>query len=572
MSEKNWKIKPNLEQTDFDRFPEIYPIIIQLLFNRGIDSQKKIDQFLLPDYGENLHDPFLFNDMKKTVKKIFESIEKKEKIVVYGDYDADGVSSSVILVETLKAFGADVDVYIPFRETEGYGLNIEATKSLVKNKTQLLITVDCGISNKKEIDFLNKNNVEVIVTDHHQEPLELPCAYAILNPHLNQEKYPFKELAGCGVAYKLVQGLIAGQIDYKVNRIKEGFEKWLLDLVAIGTVADMQPLLDENRVMVRYGLIVLQKTRRIGLLKLIEKMNSNLTQIDERVIGWQISPRLNAAGRLNHASSAYELLITDNLSQAEKFSEELNKTNMERQQITEKITSEARQIIGETKDKKLLISVGTGWPTGIVGLVSGRITDEFNLPSLVISRYNGQIIGSGRSIPDFNIIEALKKCDVFLSRYGGHAQACGFTLKDEKNLANFIKKIQNLAEKELAGKEIKPAIEIDADISLEDINWKLFDELEKFKPYGEGNPKPKFLARNLTIVEAQSVGQQGKHLRLMVKHNSNIIRKTIGFCFGGWCAKIKTGGRIDMVFEVDSNEWNGSRELQLKIIDLRITN
>lgn len=568
MLEKKWQQKPNLSTKELQKFPEINYIILQLLYNRGIDTQEKIDQFLLPDYGENLFDPFLFNDMEKAVKRIFKAIEKKEKIVVYGDYDADGVTSSAILVEVLKELGAEIDIYIPFRETEGYGLNIEAAKSLIGVGLKLLITVDCGISNKEEIKILTENKVDVIVTDHHHEPLAIPDAYAILNPHLKKEKYPFKDLAGCGVAFKLVCGLVLRQKNYKVKQLEEGFEKWLLDLVAIGTVADMQPVLGENRILVKYGLVVLQKTRRLGMLKLIEKMNSNLTQIDERVIGWQISPRLNAAGRLNHASSAYELLITDNLNKAETLAEELNKTNLERQQITEKITAEAKELLGEIKDKKLLITVGNDWPTGIVGLVSGRITDEFNLPSLVISRYNGEIIGSGRSIPEFNIIEALEDCNDFLRRYGGHAQACGFTLKNEENLSKFEKKMTELANALLKGKNLKPVIEIDANINLEDVNWELFDELEKFKPYGEGNFKPKFLAKNLTVVEAKSIGSQGKHMRLMVKHNTQIIRKTIGFCFGNWCARIKAGDKIDMIFEIDANEWNGNRELQLKIVDL----
>ncbi len=568
MLEKKWQLKPNLSAKELQKFPEINYIILQLLYNRGIDTQEKIDQFLLPDYGENLFDPFLFNDMEKAVKRIFKAIEKKEKIVVYGDYDADGVTSSAVLVETLKEFGAEIDIYIPFRETEGYGLNIEAAKSLIGVGLKLLITVDCGISNKEEIKILTENKVDVIVTDHHHEPLAIPDAYAILNPHLKKEKYPFKDLAGCGVAFKLVCGLVSRQKNYKVKQLEEGFEKWLLDLVAIGTVADMQPVLGENRILVKYGLVVLQKTRRLGMLKLIEKMNSNLTQIDERVIGWQISPRLNAAGRFNHASSAYELLITDNLNKAETLAEELNKTNLERQQITEKITAEAKELLGEIKDKKLLITVGNDWPTGIVGLVSGRITDEFNLPSLVISRYNGEIIGSGRSIPEFNIIEALEDCNDFLRRYGGHAQACGFTLKNEENLSKFEKKMTELANALLKGKNLKPVIEIDANINLEDVNWELFDELEKFKPYGEGNFKPKFLAKNLTVVEAKSIGSQGKHMRLMVKHNTQIIRKTIGFCFGNWCARIKAGDKIDMIFEIDANEWNGNRELQLKIVDL----
>ena len=412
--------------------------------------------------------------------------------------------------------------------------------------------------------------MDVIITDHHHEPLELPKVFAIINPQLAAEKYPFKYLAGCGVAYKLAQAVIKKSKDLSPEALPEGWEKWLLDLVAIGTIADLQPVLGENRVLVKYGLVVLQKTKRLGLLKLIEKMSSNLTKIDERVVGWQICPRLNAAGRLNHASSAYQLLITDDPAEAERLATELNQTNKQRQQLTDKIYNEAKQVLGKVDDQKILVAIGKEWPTGVVGLIAGRLTDEFYRPSLVISHYKGEIIGSGRSIEEFNIIEAVEKCDQFLSRYGGHAQACGFTLKSNKDLIRFVEEMTTLAEKELTDKELLPTIRIDAEVKLEDVNWELFEELEKFIPYGEDNPKPLFLAKDLTIVEMQTLGQDGKHLRLMVKHNTPIIRKTIGFCFGDWCAKLKNGDKIDMLFEVDINEWNGNRELQLKIIDLKI--
>ena len=567
---KTWQVTAAIKPEALNQFPEINPIVLQLLFNRGIDNQEKIDQFLNPDYGQDIHDPFLFSEMAKAVKRILEAVEKKEKIVVYGDYDADGVSASAIMMECLKNLKAEVDIYIPYRETEGYGLNKEAVAELAKKGTQLVITVDCGIANKAEVDLLNQKGIDIIITDHHHQPLELPKAFAILNPNLDKEKYPFRSLAGCGVAFKLVQALADWQQKYKINQVEDGFEKWLLDLVAIGTIADIQPLLGENRTLVKYGLIVLQKTKRLGLLKLFETMNNNLTLIDERVVGWQIAPRLNAAGRLNHASSAYQLLLTDDLAQADKLVAELNQTNQERQQLTDKIILEAKELLGEVKDQKILIVVGTDWPTGVVGLIAGRLTDEFHRPSLIISQYKGEIIGSGRSIPEFNIITAVEKCDQFLSRYGGHAQACGFTLKNQENLEKFKDQMTKLASQELTAKNLLPTIKIDAEIRLEDVNWQLFEELEKFIPFGEGNPKPKFLAKSLTVNESQTVGKEAKHLRLMVSHQTQIIRKTIGFGFGHWSNKLKFGDKIDMVFEVDVNEWNGNRELQLKIIDLKL--
>jgi len=568
--EKTWKTAKPITQDFANKFPEVNPVILQLLLNRGIDTQEKIDEFLNPDYSTDLHDPFLFKEMDEAAKRILQAVEKKEKIVVYGDYDADGVSASAIMVSIIKVLGGEVDVYIPFRETEGYGLNLEAVRQIADKKTQLVVTVDCGISNSKEVEALKKEGIDVIVTDHHHEPPNLPKAFATINPNLEKEKYPFKQLAGCGVAYKLAQALITKHKKYKVNQLNEGQEKWFLDLVAIGTIADMMPLVGENRTLVKYGLTVLQKTKRPGVQELVKIMNGDLNKLDERSVGWQIAPRLNAAGRLNHASSSYQLLITDDKKEAERLAEELNQTNQQRQQITDKISIEAKNILGDVKDQKILIVSGENWPTGIVGLIAGRLTDEYHRPSLVISKYNGEIIGSGRSIPAFNIIEAIEKCNEFLARYGGHRQACGFTIKGESELAGFVKKMEKLATKQLSDSDLIPVIDIEAEVKLEEVDWELFENLEKFVPFGEGNPKPRFLAKDLIINEFQTVGKDAKHLRLMVKHNTEIIRKTIGFCFGDWCAKLKRGDKIDMVFEVDVNEWNGNRELQLKIVDLKI--
>lgn len=567
---KNWKVAEPISAKILAKFPEIHPIILQLLFNRGIDSQEKIDQFLNPDYGDGLHDPFLFKDMEKAVKRILKAIEGKEKIVVYGDYDADGVCASAIMVSILKKLGAKVNIYIPYREKEGYGLNEQAVTELADQGTDLIITVDNGISNKGEVDILNKKKVDVIITDHHHQPLEIPKAFAIINPNLDKEKYPFKGLTGAGVAYKVAQAMAERQKDYKVEQLDQGWEKWLLDLVAIGTIADLQPLLDENRVLVSYGLIVLGKTPRPGLLELIKSLKNKTSKLDAKVVGWQISPRLNAAGRLNHASTAYELLITEDKDKAIKLARELNQTNQQRQQITEKILTEVKKLIGEVKDQKILIAVGQNWSIGVVGLVSGRISDMFRLPSLIISRSEGKIIGSGRSIEEFNMIEAIEKCHQYLDRYGGHAQACGFTVKDETALAEFIKKMTDLTKQELKGKKLAPTLEIDGQVDLENVNWGLFENLEKFEPFGEDNPKPRFSATKLTVVDTRTVGKDGNHLRLTIKHNHQTIHKTIAFSFGHWFDKLNKGDKIDIVFEIDVNEWNGNRELQLKIVDIKL--
>jgi len=568
---KKWNVLPKAPAEIFEQFPETNAIITQLLFNRGIIDQQSVDDFLNPDYSDHSHDPFLFRDMEKAVTRIFSAIENKEKILVYGDYDADGVTSSAVMVEALRLLGGDVDIYIPFRETEGYGLNAKAAEGFIEQKINLVVTVDCGVSNFDEVEILVNAGIDVVITDHHQAPPILPNALAIVNPNVDGEPYPFKQLAGVGVAFKVAQALAQRASEHKVNQLNPGWEKWLMDLVAIGTIADMVSLLDESRVFVKYGLLVLKKTRRPGLLALLNSSNGNKIRIDEQVVGWQISPRLNAAGRMNHASVAYQLLITNEDNEAQKLTQELNEANKNRQQLTEKVKNEALTAIGETENKNILIAVGQDWPTGVVGLVAGKIMDNLSRPTLVISNFNGEVIGSGRSLAGFNITNALHLCAHHLKRFGGHAQACGFTLNSPESIEPFINEITAIAEKELLDKELIPQIDIEAEIALEDVDWSLFESLQHFAPYGEKNPKPRFLARDLSVVEHKALGSDLKHIRLMVKHNTEVVRKTIGFSMGEWCATLKVGNKIDMIFEVDVNEWNGNRELQLKIVDLKFS-
>ncbi len=576
-----WQIAKPISEEFKNKFPEIDPVVLQLLWNRGIKTQEQIDEFLYPDYGQDIHDPFLFLDMEKAVERILEAVKNKEKIVVHGDYDTDGVCSALIMVSTLEALGADVAVYLPHREIEGYGLNVQTVEELGKNKVNLIITTDCGISNRKEIKRAKELGMEVIVTDHHAEPQVLPeDALAIVDPQLKREKYPFRELSGAGVAFKVVQAILKNyklQItNYKID--VEAFEKWLLDLVAIATVADIMPIVGENRTLVKYGLIVLNKTRRIGLKKLIESAGLNKNKwLDARNIGFQIGPRLNAAGRVNHANQAYQLLKTQDESEAQKLAEVLNKTNEERQKLSDEITAKAKEQIGKATKEKILFAIGEDWPLGIVGLVAGKIVDEYWRPTFVMTLREGKIEGSGRSIPGFDITMTLHEVKDFFSRYGGHVGACGFTLKDKNDLENFKKALCQVAEKRLVGVELEPILEVDAEVKLKKINWELFELLEKFAPFGKGNERPRYLARDLVVEKIEAVGQNGNHLRLMLSQinestnggKAKNVKKFIGFCFGDWCQKLKVGDKVDVVFEIDANEWNGNRELQLKIIDLK---
>jgi single-stranded-DNA-specific exonuclease len=602
--QKKWQVLPEITKEFIDKFPEINPVVLRLLYNREIRTQKAIDEFLNPDYGQDIHDPFLLRDMEKAVERIMQAIQKKEKIVVHGDYDADGVTSAALVVTLLEALGAHVEVYLPHREKEGYGLNPNTVKEMGKQKVNLIITTDCGISNKNEIKSAKKLGMDVIVTDHHHPPEELPDCL-IINPKVAGEKYPFTELAGVGVAFKLAQALLKRlwTTDYGLQPVQSavdnspsavdiniGFEKWLLDLVAIGTITDCSPLIGENRTLVKYGLIVLNKTRRIGLKKLVKEAGLvdeeaerllKRMDLDTYNIGYHIGPRLNAAGRINHANQAYDLLMTANEEEAGKMATGLEKTNKDRQKITEQIVKAVEeQIQGHTEDK-VLFGVGDDWSIGIVGLVAGKIAERYNRPTLVITHNEGELAGSGRSIPEFNIIEALEKLKKYLSRFGGHSQACGFTLKEDVDLEGFKAELKKIAEKELNGKDLTPIFPIDAGINFKDINWETFREMEKFEPFGEGNPYPIFLIEKVMVEEIRTVGKENHHLKMKLSGSVNGSKKrldAIGFCFAkpangnpDWCQIIKSGDFVDIVCEINKNEWNGCQELQLKILDLRKT-
>ncbi|PIS05450.1 MAG: single-stranded-DNA-specific exonuclease RecJ [Candidatus Buchananbacteria bacterium CG10_big_fil_rev_8_21_14_0_10_42_9] len=568
--DKIWQVAKTVPKSFKDKFPEINEIVLQLLYDRGLKTQEAIDQFLNPDY-EKLHDPLTFRMMKDVVKRIFEAIDKKEKITVYGDYDADGVCASVLLMRALKEYGGNVDFYTPYRDTEGYGLNMNASQYMIEQGTNLVITVDCGTSNTQEVAYLKANNVDVIIIDHHSQPLDLPDAL-ILNPKLKDEKYPYRFLASSGMTFKVLSAMIAEQDGHKVKKkLPEKYLKWQLDLVAISTVTDMMSLIGENRILVKYGLIVLEKTRKVGLQQLIKSINTNsftARGIDTVTIGFQIGPRLNAAGRMDHASSAYELLMTDDKSIAREMAMQLSENNVDRQKKTEQIFKKAKAQVQDSKDT-LLIALGDDWPIGLVGLVAGRLLRVFQRPTMVISKNGEEFIGSGRSIEQFDMTAELSKHDKLLKKYGGHPQACGFTIANKKNLDAFIKTMKKSTKDALKGVDLTPVLQIDKEVELDEINWELYDVLEQFEPHGMDNPKPKFLARKLHVHSIEGMGKNQNHIRVMISHNSDEVRKTIGFFMGEWLDKIKKGDYIDIVFEVGVNKWNGNRELELKIIDLK---
>ncbi len=567
--QKKWVIAEPITQEFQYRFPEIHPVILQLLHNRGIKTQQEIDEFLNPDWGEDIHDPFLFHDMRKAVERISNAIERKESIVVYGDYDADGVCSATLLYDILTALGAHhVHVHLPHRETEGYGLNMAAVKELIKKRINLIITCDCGTSNVPEITAAQEKGIDVIVTDHHHDPAVLPEPFAFINPQLSRERYPFRYLAGSGVAFKLAQALVAHDKKH-AKKLSDGYEKWLLDLVAISTVTDMMRLVGENRTLVHYGLVVLRKSRRVGIQELVRVMGGNLEKLDTFSLGFQIGPRLNAAGRVDHANVAFELLIEKDRERAKVFAEKLNQKNKQRQSMTESMVKDAEKQLGTvTNSKKILFVKHKSWSIGLIGLVAGRLADRYHRPVFALTYRGTELVASGRSIPQFDITQSLVDNASLFTRFGGHAQACGFTMPGTA-YDQFIDTFTRVGKKHIGDADLTPSLETDMEIRLEDITWDLYESIEKFEPFGENNRQPRFIARGVTLADVQPVGKDGKHLRLLVTHASEVTRKVIAFGFGNERKKhFPVGKKIDMVFEVSVNEWSGSRELQLKLIDM----
>lgn len=570
MPAKNWIHKPQPPEEYIARFPEQSRILSTLLFQRGLLKQEQVDEFLEPEYTHDLHDPFLFQDMEKAVDRILTALTEKERITIYGDYDADGVCGAAVLYCTLREFGAMPEVYIPYRMTEGYGMNREAIREIAKANGTLIITNDLGIMNADEVRYAKEQGIDVIVGDHHHEPQVLPEAYAILNPAMEQEPYPYKQLCGTGVSFKIACALLTRSgyaKDFRDTPLPYGWEKWLLDFVAIGTVADMVPLLGENRTLVHYGLDVLRKSPRKGLQALAKQMKTPLASATTQTIGFQIAPRLNAAGRLEHASTAFKLLVTDDQGEATRIAEALEQTNRERQRLTTDIVRKAKEQIGTPdRDAKIVFALGEGWPQGVVGIVAGKLVDLYGLPAIVAGK-NGEIHGSGRSVPAFNIIEAVERVSAPLTKFGGHPQAFGFTAKTREDYDRFAAALSVEADRELAGKDIRPKLEIDMEIALPDADWDLMRDLEKLEPFGQENPQPLFLLRNLRLAEFRVVGNEGQHLQLLFRDGA-VHRKAIAFRFGASAAHLSQGQRVDIVTEIGVNEWNGNQELQFIVRDI----
>ncbi|PIR13396.1 single-stranded-DNA-specific exonuclease RecJ [Candidatus Falkowbacteria bacterium CG11_big_fil_rev_8_21_14_0_20_39_10] len=569
--QKNWQVLPKITKDLIDKFPGYNQVVLQLLFNRGLTDEKDIKNFLNPDYKKDTHDPFLFQDMVRAVDLIIRHIKEQNKIVIYGDYDADGVTGSALLFEVLNTLKAKVDIYIPDRVKYGYGLNKECLEEILKDDVSLIITVDCGTRNHEEIKFIKSKNVDLIITDHHTGNLDGLGGVLFINPINKDENYPYKGLAGAGVSFKLAKALISrAKLD---ENVKQKLEEKILDLAAIGTVADCVSLLGENRVLVKKGLEVLNNTKRIGLYELMKVAQIGPTaarnqQISAWNIGFQIAPRLNAAGRMAHANTAFELLVTKDRAEARDLSQRLNDKNIERQKITEEIVEEIENQIKQTQQdkEKIIIAVspeGKKWNEGVIGLVAGKICEKYYKPTLIITRAGDVYKSSARSIDEFDIIEAIEECQEFLTKFGGHPRAAGLTVKKE-NLEKFIDKFRRVANKKLKSVKFQPTLKIECEIDLKQADEDLIKELEKLEPFGQDNFRPNFVSKNVLIKDIMTMGTESQHVKFK-------INGMWALAFGRakeW-QNFKIGDMIDVVYYLEMNEFNGRREAQLKVIDIK---
>jgi single-stranded-DNA-specific exonuclease len=569
-----WKLKENeneafREELLKDSSLSLHPKIISLLLQRGIKNKEEIKKFMFPSYEEDIFDPFLFKEMKQAMDRLRIAKEKKEKILVFGDYDADGITSSLILKTTLEEMGFETAVHIPNKELEGYGLNDEALMNFSQKGFTLVVTTDCGIANRDEVEGAKKIGMDVIVTDHHHIPPKVPLAIAVINPKVKNCGYPQDDLAGVGVAFKFAQAIFGTFMPEKKEKIK-----WLLDLVAIGTVADMVPLLGENRTLVKFGLIVLSKTKRVGLQEMFKVGRILIDENnfpDAQKISFQIAPRINAASRMTHAERAFGLLDENDRVLARDMALDLEDQNSRRQKETVQIVSEAEKIAKNFfKDKNFILVANPNFPVGTLGLVAGKLADKFKRPVAILKKEKDESKGSFRSIPQINIIEAIEKCSDLLVKYGGHNQAAGITIKNE-NIEKFYNKISEIIDKKLKGKDLSPEIKIDMELFAEDVDIELVEGLKKMEPFGQGNEKPVFLMKDLVIKELKWVGNGEKHLKLFLHPNGSgpKIFEAIGFNLNERFKTLKSGDMINLLFNLEQDEWNGSKKIQMKIIDLK---
>lgn len=553
---KKWECYPKNEELA-KQIAEKYQIsemIAEILINRKVDLDK-IEQFLNPTRYD-FHDPFLMPDMEKAVKRILEAMSKKEKIVIYGDYDVDGITSITVLKKFFADRGISVDSYIPNRLEEGYGLNKQAIDTL--KDYDLMITVDCGISGIEEIDYAMSLGIDVVVTDHHEPTEVLPKALAVVDAKRKDNQYPFNQLAGVGVCFKLIQA-----ISLKMGLADKEYLKYL-DIVCVGTISDIVPLVDENRVIAKLGLKLVSQTKNIGLRCLLESIGYK--KVDSTSISFGVAPRINACGRMGFEKEALRLFLTDSVEEAREIAKRLNQYNQERQTAEKKIFEEAVQMIETSeKDKAGIILGSPNWHHGVIGIVSSKVTDLYFKPSVLVCFEGEEGKGSGRSIPGFDLHHALTECSSHLTKFGGHSMAVGVTIQ-KSEFEDFKEEFENFLQNSNI-RDIIPIVYIDEEVSLKEIDLETVKQIQLLEPFGEANKMPLFLFRNLKIHSIRTLSE-GKHLKLTLKEDQVIV-EAIGFNMGELASTYTIEDYVDVVGTLEVNRFNGNEQIQINVKEIR---
>ncbi|RLL47987.1 single-stranded-DNA-specific exonuclease RecJ [Oceanobacillus piezotolerans] len=554
-SKSNWKywIPENVEETSLEDINGLSPIVKQLLIQRGLTSTKEINQFLSPDI-KNLYNPNLLSSIERATERVHQAIANKEKILIFGDYDADGVSSTTVMLKTLQELGAVCDYYIPNRFTEGYGPNEQAFIEASKNGFSLIITVDTGIAAVHEAEVARNLGIDLIITDHHEVQHEIPDAFAIIHPKCSPD-YPFNELAGVGVAFKFAESLLGY------------FPKHLLEFVAIGTIADLVPLVKENRILSYYGLhaLTISKNHGINALKRVCKLEGSITEED---VGFSIGPRINAVGRLQDAELAVQLLMTEDPDEAEEIALEVQGINEQRQQIVNDIVKEAEAMIDQDHDGVIVVAK-EGWNEGVLGIVASRLVKKYDRPAIVltIKRDQQEAKGSARSIPAFDFFHYGMKIRELFTHFGGHSQAAGMTLPIE-NISQIRDKLSEYMHTDLSEEDFKQEIVISECLSIEEISIEMVNDLTRLAPFGMQNPKPIFQLKEIPA-EVRQIGSMKNHLKIQFA-NSQARLDGIGFGLGELYPYLTPKTPISVVGELGINEWNGIKKVQILIQDMKI--
>jgi|TARA_B110000093_G_scaffold88202_1_gene95480 single-stranded-DNA-specific exonuclease len=562
----NWEVE-NIDSTkeirDLSERLKVSNTTASLLVSRGIKTFEGAKTFFRPSL-DDLHDPFLMKDMDKAVIRILDAVKKEEKILIYGDYDVDGTTSVALVCKFLRTNTKNqIGTYIPDRYDEGYGISFKSIDYALDNDFTLIIALDCGIKAIDKVDYANKNNIDYIICDHHKPAETIPAAVAVLNPLREDCNYPFKFLCGCGIGFKLIQALSARQEQWESN-----VENYL-DLVAVAIGADMVPLVGENRTLCHFGLKIINSSPTTGLKAIIRGVNKPEITLGE--VSFYIAPRINSAGRIKHGNNAVELLLEDNFDNAISFSKEIDEFNIQRRGLDKLITNEALEQIEENEEQRDFTTVvfKEDWHKGVIGIVASRLIEKYYRPTLVFTKSNDVLAASARSVKGFDVYNAIESCKEHLIQFGGHKYAAGLTLKPESYFA-FKQSFEEYVKTTIDKKLLTPIINVNEKIKLTDITPKFYRILKQFAPFGPANKQPVFYSDNLLDTGyCKTVGEDDKHLKLSLSQANSEVFKSIGFGLGDKLSLIENKTQFKAVFNIDENNWNGIKSIQLKLLDIK---